>query len=692
MPTSEGSNTSLQAHGILTVVVFAIVMIIVIQPVKVPVPFAISRWVARRWHRLGSRMRDGGPPDPPADDFLGMSTRNGGTDTERRSYLVLNHVSAPIIGILLLLATQSIGGEQIRLGIVGQEGVEPYDALLLFLGLAYMAISLDATGLLRYLALHVSIKGGRSGPRLFNSLYGFFFLLGLLVGNDAVILSGTSFLAHFTRVAGLSRPDAWIWAQFAAANIASATLVSSNLTNVVIASGFGLKFTTFSAFMALPTLASGLAALFTIRLTFINRREHRRTTTLWPFHERRRPVQRSAAASAVGSGNPEHPHTEFGEAGAEARSQRGDLARRQSTAAASDEIRKARRESDDVAGSTGRSSSDEDGAEASRQVVFIPAHLIAPDVRPRTVLLDPFGAVFGSVVMAATLVALVATSVSGGVKVYQVAVPGACICLLRDLFKDLRDLRRQRADKLERQNQASPCTDCGPRYELEVLPPNSAVESRALATEPPKKTVSQQMPSRHGLLRYIQLLTRLCSQVRTSLPTLSHVVARLPLPLIPFAFGMFILDEGLAHVGFIRIMAQGLGKVCASGGEIGTAFFIGFLCVVLCCFGGTNIGASILLVRSILDAGFQSRLPLEQRASITRIALYSLGLGSNVGALGGTFAASLAGLLWRSSLRHAGITVRPSQFFAWSMLTMPLSLGVGLVVVWAQEKSGKWPV
>jgi hypothetical protein len=41
--------------------------------------------------------------------------------------------SAPLLAVLLLLATTSIGGEQIRLGIVGSQGVVPYDVLVLFM-------------------------------------------------------------------------------------------------------------------------------------------------------------------------------------------------------------------------------------------------------------------------------------------------------------------------------------------------------------------------------------------------------------------------------------------------------------------------------------------------------------------------------------------------------------------------------
>lgn len=85
---------------------------------------------------------------------------------------------------------------------------------------AYISISLDATGLLRFLAFWVAKKGGTSGPRLHFYLYIFFLACAAVVGNvsrrvrtsniifndvpekDPVVLSGTTFLAYLTRVLG----------------------------------------------------------------------------------------------------------------------------------------------------------------------------------------------------------------------------------------------------------------------------------------------------------------------------------------------------------------------------------------------------------------------------------------------------------------------------------------------------------
>lgn len=46
--------------------------------------------------------------------------------------------SAPLLGVLLLLITTSIGGNEIAKGIAGSEGVRPYDVLVLFM---YVSIS-----------------------------------------------------------------------------------------------------------------------------------------------------------------------------------------------------------------------------------------------------------------------------------------------------------------------------------------------------------------------------------------------------------------------------------------------------------------------------------------------------------------------------------------------------------------------
>lgn len=71
-----------------------------------------------------------------------------------------------------------------------------------------------------------------------------------------MILSGTPFLAYFTEHASITEPTAFLFTHFQVANLVSALLVSSNPTNLVLTSAFGINFLSYSAWLALPTIAS----------------------------------------------------------------------------------------------------------------------------------------------------------------------------------------------------------------------------------------------------------------------------------------------------------------------------------------------------------------------------------------------------------------------------------------------------
>lgn len=94
-----------------------------------------------------------------------------------------SYKNVPVISVLFLLATTTIDGSVIRKGIIGSDGIHPLNIMSLFISLAYLSISLDATGLLRFLAFRVAQKGGSSGHRLYLYLFIFFFVAGLVVGN-----------------------------------------------------------------------------------------------------------------------------------------------------------------------------------------------------------------------------------------------------------------------------------------------------------------------------------------------------------------------------------------------------------------------------------------------------------------------------------------------------------------------------
>ena len=86
------------------------------------------------------------------------------------------------------------------LHIRGTAGVKPYNILILFFSLAYMAITLDISGVLQAAAYWVSNKGGSDGYKLFVYFYMMLTALSVFIGNDPVILSGTAFLVYYTKV------------------------------------------------------------------------------------------------------------------------------------------------------------------------------------------------------------------------------------------------------------------------------------------------------------------------------------------------------------------------------------------------------------------------------------------------------------------------------------------------------------
>ncbi|KAI7829696.1 arsenical pump membrane protein-domain-containing protein [Gamsiella multidivaricata] len=226
MDSIESSEHSLDVHSWLVVCTFMIVIILVIRPQK------------RR--------------------------------TKYPYHITLNIATAPVLGVLFLLATQSIDGESVRNGIVGEpeSGVEPYAVMILFFSLAYICISLDMTGVLQYAAFVISKRGGGGGQRIF--LY--FFLLSTimsgLTSNDVVILTMTPFLVYFSRAVDLVTPVAFLMAEVQTANIASMALYIGNLTNVVACQAYGVSFLEYSAWMLLPTFASIAACYVMLRINF----------------------------------------------------------------------------------------------------------------------------------------------------------------------------------------------------------------------------------------------------------------------------------------------------------------------------------------------------------------------------------------------------------------------------------------
>ncbi|KAM6495197.1 hypothetical protein JOM56_009820 [Amanita muscaria] len=186
---------------------------------------------------------------------------------DQNKHVPLNIFTAPILAIAVLWATQCVEASMIRDGIIGTDGIKPYNVLISFLSLAYMSITLDVTGVPEAAAHWVSRASGANGLRLYVNVYLMVTALSTVLGNDPVILSGTLFLLNYTGAMKLdSKP--WLMSEFAAANTASMILFVGNPTNGVICEGFGIQNAAFTAYTILPFVACSTTCLAVLILQY----------------------------------------------------------------------------------------------------------------------------------------------------------------------------------------------------------------------------------------------------------------------------------------------------------------------------------------------------------------------------------------------------------------------------------------
>jgi Na+/H+ antiporter NhaD/arsenite permease-like protein len=616
---------------------------------------------------------------------------------ETRSFVRLNFpvnfVTAPLIADLFLLAISAIGRQEVHDGTVGANHIYPIDVMAFFITLAYIAISIDASGLIRWLAYKVLQKGGKNGHRLYFYLYMFFFGLATLIGNDPIILSGTPFLAYMTRVSrNIQQPKAWIFTQFAMANVASAILVSSNPTNLVLAGAFNIKFITYTANIIVPVVVTAIL-LFPFLLYVLFRDEK-----LIP-----QSIEMHNLPDEVKSRQPANPNIPFAKGA-------NDMA---------------------------------DGGELTRLSTL--EEIMNP-------YLDKTGAIFGSVIMAATLVtilALNASSVNGeAYPAYWVTTPAAFIMFCFDASNgwirrettraiaqsgrkqmelaksqqaaqgvmveksDVEELKLKREEVLQNTgNEATndlPSSTSTPEDggSKEEPPPKAQEQVDELGEASDDSTVSgdrtpdtpssDEMKENSGDVKEAKLLSpeqhrrTLSSFVRKgwewareTFPTTTTVLSLLPINLVPFALCMFVLVQALVTKGWVAVFAHGWDRLIDKTGTVGAIGGMGFLSVVLCNFAGTNIGTAILLCRVVqawVELRQHSGPPITERTFWATV--YSMTLGLNYGAFSTAFSASLAGLLWRDILGRKNIRVGGREF-AWvnlPIITVTMLVGCAVLV------------
>ncbi|KAJ5946825.1 Arsenical pump membrane protein ArsB [Penicillium verhagenii] len=681
-------------RSIITLIVFVITNIIVLFPFHIP--FYLPRWLVNAIADGLAAMRIIPRRKPQYDRKIFV-----------KFDFPLNFITAPLIADLFLLAILAIGRQEVHDGTLGADNISPIDIMAFFLTLAYIAISIDASGLIRYLAFKVLQKSGDLGHRLFFYLYAFFFGLGTFIGNDPIILSGTAFLAYMTRVSSnIVHPRAWIHAQFAVANIASAVLVSSNPTNLVLAGAFEIKFIVYTANMIVPVVITAIVLFpFLLYILFAD-------VSLIPVSIEMHEL--SQAAKERKPVNPNIPHA-----------------------------RGAAEEEEEV--------NNENGKLLSLEEIMNP-------------FLDKGGAAFGAVIMATTLITLLALNAASNSghehPVYWVTLPAAFVMFCWDLVcgwihrHDTREIakkgrreieivraERERLQSLQNSPEHAALEGPGPENlenESQIQAKADAVSigatdaslstkvphqdfqtalSTSVLTEkehfldtsspdivvrdthvsalssstdpldvPPamdaEKCGDLDKPTKHEHATLVSMAADTYRWMQETFPTVTVVVSHMPFPLVPFALSMFVLVQALVTKGWVPVFAYGWDHWVSKTGTVGAVGGMGFLSVILCNFAGTNIGTTILLSRVIQswqEIHKLNGLPISDRTFWATI--YSMALGVNYGAFSTAFSASLAGLLWRDILARKHIRVGSLEFARVNLPIIAIAMVVGCTVL-----------
>ncbi|THZ67019.1 hypothetical protein D6C88_08199 [Aureobasidium pullulans] len=585
-------------RSIVTLIVFLLTNIVVLFPFKVPIYIPRVCYSAILDALSACRIIA-----PWRDEDSRHSSVDRASKFVRMNFS-MSFSTAPLIADLFLLAISAIGRQEVHDGTVGADNISPIDIMVFFLTLAYIAISIDASGLIRWLAFKVLQEGGKVGHLLFFYLYAFFFALGTFVGNDPIILSGTAFLAYMTRVSSnIDHPRAWMYSQFAIANIASAILVSSNPTNLVLAGAFQIKFIVYTANMIVPVVVTAIVLFpFLLYVVFASPQLiplSIEMETLSEEAKNKKPV------------NPNIPQAKGKKAG-----------------------------------------EDEDESLENKELAL--AEIMNP-------FLDKGGATFGAVVMAVALITLLginaASSIIGEHPVFWITLPAAFIMFCWDVGfgwkhrKETRDIAKRRQAEFKhaqderansvRQSKGLFQTPGASSSFVHVVPPTPDVPGseksiRSMTNASPTGEASMQGGSAHHKaqqysssqlsltlpetnyshtkkldaaldravdeekVRYTEdddmheqhktLVSFVASEYRwlqETFPTVMAVLSHLPFKLVPFALSMFVLIQGLVTKGWVPVFAYGWDHWVTKTGTVGAIGGMGFLGVVLCNFAGT---------------------------------------------------------------------------------------------------------
>eukprot|EP00762_Andalucia_godoyi_P005962 ANDGO_00048.mRNA.1 Arsenical pump membrane protein len=181
--------------------------------------------------------------------------------------LRLNYVSAPLFVVVCLMIVTAVPPLILADSLVGDSTIRPFTIIILFFSLAYVCTSLDSTNVFAFAAVNVVQRAGKSRTLLFLSVFFFSSILTVCSSNDIVVLVLTPIISHLSKISSTD-PKALFIAEFFAANILSVVLIIGNPTNVIAGEAYGLTFTEYLQWMAVPGFVACFLAAAVLYLYF----------------------------------------------------------------------------------------------------------------------------------------------------------------------------------------------------------------------------------------------------------------------------------------------------------------------------------------------------------------------------------------------------------------------------------------
>jgi Na+/H+ antiporter NhaD/arsenite permease-like protein len=160
-----------------------------------------------------------------------------------------------------MLATTSLSPKGLWRGVAGDPQIQPYAIVVVFLGLAYLAAALDATGALACAALAAARRSRGQGRPLYLAFYALSSLMTVCTSNDVCVMALAPLILYTCAASGQADPTLYLYSMFAASNLASIALMFGNPTNLIVAVASEMTFLSYAKAMVLPAAAAVAAAL-----------------------------------------------------------------------------------------------------------------------------------------------------------------------------------------------------------------------------------------------------------------------------------------------------------------------------------------------------------------------------------------------------------------------------------------------